>query len=79
MSKIRNVETMTLSRRSLLRGAAAGGAAFAVGGVFAPSIGRAAGPVKIGYVTPQSGPLAAFGEADKFVIDAVSKIAGSEV
>ena len=25
--------------------------------------------MKLGYVSPQTGPLAAFGEADKFVID----------
>ncbi|MEQ1735662.1 MAG: hypothetical protein ABL886_04580, partial [Rhodoglobus sp.] len=25
--------------------------------------------IRIGYVTPQTGPLAAFGEADSFVLD----------
>ena len=36
----------------------------------------AAGPrkVKIGYVTPLTGPLAPFGEADKFVIDGVREL-----
>ena len=29
--------------------------------------------VKIGYVTPRTGPLAAFGEADPFVIDGIHK------
>jgi len=28
--------------------------------------------IKIGYVTPQTGPLAPFGEADKYVVDAVT-------
>ena len=26
-------------------------------------------PIKLGYVSPQTGPLAAFAEADKFIID----------
>lgn len=36
--------------------------------VSAAAVGR---PIKIGYVSPQTGPLAAFGEADGFVIGAV--------
>jgi len=31
------------------------------------------GTVKIGYVTPQTGPLAPFGEADKFVVDQMNQ------
>ena len=54
---------MSLNRRELLQGAAAAAAA-----VVAPSI-RAADTLKIGYVSPQTGPLAPFGEADKWVID----------
>jgi branched-chain amino acid transport system substrate-binding protein len=30
--------------------------------------------IKIGYVTPQTGPLAAFGEADTFVIEALKPL-----
>jgi branched-chain amino acid transport system substrate-binding protein len=35
------------------------------------SLGRAwaADTLKIGYVSPQTGPLAAFGEADKWVVE----------
>ncbi len=62
-----------ISRRSLLKGAAAGAGAVAVGSLFAPAV-RAQSTVKIGYVTPQSGPLAAFAEADAFVIDTFNKI-----
>jgi len=29
-------------------------------------------PIRIGYVTPQTGPLALFGEADSYVLDAVA-------
>ena len=42
-------------------------AAAAASGFPAPAI-HAARTVKIGFVSPQSGPLAAFGEADRFVL-----------
>ena len=29
--------------------------------------------IKIGFVSPQTGPLAGFGEADKYVIDEMTK------
>ena len=54
---------MSFNRRQLLRGAAA-----AAAGIAAPAI-RAADTLKIGYVSPQTGPLAPFGEADKWVIE----------
>lgn len=37
------------------------------------SEGDAVRVIKIGYVTPQTGPLASFGEADSFVIDQVTE------
>ncbi len=49
--------------------ALAGGAAV----LAAPRIARAAETVKIGYVSPQTGPLAPFGEADSFILDGVRK------
>jgi branched-chain amino acid transport system substrate-binding protein len=83
--------TNLVSRRSLLSGAGALGLGF----VTAPLLsacsvnegsGKAGSAVKIGYVTPQTGPLAAFGEADNFVIGALQgvlqagvKIGGSSV
>ncbi len=36
-------------------------------------------PVKIGYVTPRSGPLAAFGEADAFVLATMASALGGNV
>jgi branched-chain amino acid transport system substrate-binding protein len=56
-----------LNRRVLMQGAAATGAALAAGPLFAPAV-RAAKTLKLGYVSPQTGPLAAFAEADHFVI-----------
>jgi branched-chain amino acid transport system substrate-binding protein len=59
--------TKGLSRRHFLKTSAATGAALATGAVFAPAV-HAAGPIKIGYVSPQTGPLAPFAEADDFII-----------
>src|SRR5262245_2450877 len=56
-----------LSRRALVKGAVASGAALAATPVFGPAM-YAAKTLKIGYVSPQTGPLAAFAEADNFVI-----------
>jgi branched-chain amino acid transport system substrate-binding protein len=62
-----SAEQSELSRRGFLR--LAGGAAVAAGalsfGVPAFAQGRR---IKIGYVSPQTGPLAPFGEADNFVL-----------
>ena len=64
---IRQHETRGLNRRKVIKGAAASGVAFAATGVFAPAV-HAAKTLKLGYVSPQTGPLAAFAEADNFVI-----------
>ena len=55
------------SRRGFLMGSAAAGATLAAGSLFAPAV-WAAKSIKLGYVSPQTGPLAPFGEADKFVV-----------
>ncbi|MFL6661934.1 MAG: ABC transporter substrate-binding protein [Rhizobacter sp.] len=54
---------MTLTRRQLIQGTAAFAAAGPVPLLWA------ADSIKIGYVSPQTGPLAPFGEADKWVIE----------
>lgn len=64
-----------LNRRTVLKGAAAGGAFAAAGSLFAPAI-HAQTPVRIGYVTPQSGPLAQFAEADDYVLDVMRGLIG---
>jgi branched-chain amino acid transport system substrate-binding protein len=56
-----------IDRRTLLKSTAATGAALATGTVAMPAIAQAR-PIKIGYVSPQTGPLAAFAEADNFII-----------
>ena len=55
---------MTVNRRTFVQRAAAAAAALS-----ASRLAYAADTIKIGYVSPQTGPLAPFGEADKWVID----------
>lgn len=54
---------MTITRRHFMQGAAAAALLTTTGVAFA------ADTIKIGYVSPQTGPLAPFGEADKWVIE----------
>ncbi len=58
-----------LTRRELLKTTAAGSAVALTSAFPMPAIAQNAA-IKLGYVSPQTGPLAAFGEADSFVIDA---------
>lgn len=60
---------MLLTRRKLIKAGAATGLTFAAGGLAAPSIAQGA-KIRLGYVSPQTGPLAAFAESDDFNINA---------
>jgi branched-chain amino acid transport system substrate-binding protein len=55
---------MTINRRTFVQGATAAAAAAGL-----PRLALAADTLKIGYVSPQTGPLAPFGEADKWVVE----------
>lgn len=57
-----------ITRRKLLKSTAATSLTFAASGLAAPSIAQGA-KIRLGYVSPQSGPLAAFSDADQFIID----------
>jgi branched-chain amino acid transport system substrate-binding protein len=61
------MEKFRTNRRMVLAGAAT--AAMAAG---LPKRGIGATKIKIGYVSPETGPLAPFGAADKFVIGALA-------
>ena len=56
------------TRRTFIKSSAAAGATFAASGVFAPAVRAQAKPIKLGYVSPQTGPLAPFAEADNFIL-----------
>jgi len=55
-------------RRDILRIIGATGAAVVLPGLAGVACTKEARTIKLGYVSPQTGPLAAFGEADTFVI-----------
>ena len=56
-----------IDRRTLIKYSAASGAVLAADAVRMPAIAQAK-TVRLGYVSPQTGPLAAFAEADNFII-----------
>ncbi|HUN95604.1 MAG TPA: ABC transporter substrate-binding protein [Bradyrhizobium sp.] len=63
-----------LTRRKLIKASGATVAATALfSGFPAPRV-RAAKPAKVGYVTPQTGPLAPFAEADNFIVGSVREV-----
>jgi len=62
-----------IDRRTLLKGTAASGAVVATG-IAAPAVAQAKA-IRLGYVSPQTGPLAAFAEADNFIIGNFKDIA----
>jgi branched-chain amino acid transport system substrate-binding protein len=59
---------MTMNRRQFTQSTAAIAASSAL------PLAHAADEVKIGYVSPQTGPLAPFGEADRWVIDQMKTV-----
>ena len=63
----RTSNSTRFNRRSFIKASAATGAVLAAGSAFAPAA-HAAKSIRLGYVSPQTGPLAAFAEADNFVI-----------
>ncbi len=58
-----------LTRRKFLRTSAATGLTLAASGLAAPAIAQGA-KIRLGYVSPQSGPLAGFAESDAYNINA---------
>jgi branched-chain amino acid transport system substrate-binding protein len=67
-------EDNVVTRRRFIHRVSAGVAATAL--LPLPARAQAKRAIKIGYVSPQTGPLAGFGEADSFVIGGVRKALG---
>ncbi len=66
-------------RRKILKLAAAGGAS-AIASPWTFQSSRAASKtIKIGMITPETGPIAAFGEPSKWVAEGVSKALGDGI
>jgi branched-chain amino acid transport system substrate-binding protein len=69
------IDVERIDRRRLLRRAAAAGAAAGLAPYVATNRAFAASrTIKIGYVTPRTGPLAPFGAADSFSINQIGKV-----
>lgn len=66
-----------ITRRTLLKNTALVSAAAATSGLAMPAIAQGA-RIKLGYVSPQSGPLAAFAEADNFILSNFASSAVAE-
>ncbi|WP_238010575.1 ABC transporter substrate-binding protein [Dactylosporangium sp. AC04546] len=69
-------DTPTISRRALLRTAALGGAGFALSachGLAEEDSTTAGSTLKIGFVSPRTGPAAGFGEPDSYVLSLARK------
>lgn len=68
---------LTTTRRTFLTGTAA---VLAAPAILRSTRAYAQNPtIKVGHVSPQTGPLASFGEADSYVLDAVSQMFGAGV
>jgi len=65
---------MNITKRDFMKGAAATGLLAGASGLPLPAL-SAGGAIKLGYVSPQTGPLAAFAEADGYIIDGFKKAA----
>ncbi len=57
-----------ITRRRLLKSAASSGLVLGASGLAMPAIAQNA-PIRIGYVSPQTGPLAGFAEADAYTLN----------
>ncbi len=62
-----------ISRRKLLKTSAASGLVVGVSGLAMPAIAQPRA-VRVGYVSPQTGPLAGFAEADSFTLDMFNRV-----
>jgi branched-chain amino acid transport system substrate-binding protein len=65
---------MIINRRTFIKQTAATGALIGTSGLAMPAIAQNAA-IKLGYVSPQTGPLAGFAEADKYILEGLAKAA----
>ena len=71
--KTKNTKINEFNRRMFIKYGTGAAVVAASVGLPAPAVHSARKPVKIGFVSPQTGPLAAFGEADRFVLADANK------
>ncbi|MCU0903175.1 MAG: ABC transporter substrate-binding protein [Tabrizicola sp.] len=66
-----------ITRHGLVRSTAAFGLVLSAPGLFPPDVAQGA-KIKVGYVSPQTGPLVAFAEADAFILKGFAKVASEK-
>ncbi len=71
-----HAEPPGIGRRELLGMAGAAAAALALP---APALAAGSGEVRVGFISPLTGPLAGFGQSDPFVIDLVRRKTGGRL
>jgi len=69
----------SLNRRQILKAGAAVGAVGAAAAIGFPRVARAAKTLKIGYVSPKTGPLALFADSDEFNVKTVLDAVGGKI
>lgn len=69
--EIRSAIRRSLSRRQFIAASAAGGAVLALGGRAA--FAQAGDTLKVGFISPRTGPLAGFGQTDGYVLELARK------
>ena len=62
-----------LSRREFVKQAAVGAGSLAFAGSISTALAQAADVIKIGFVSPRTGPLGGFGEGDPYVLGLARK------
>jgi branched-chain amino acid transport system substrate-binding protein len=66
-------DVVGVSRRDFVKRAAAGAGGFALAGHVSSVFAQASDTIKIGFVSPRTGPLGGFGESDPYVLDLARK------
>ena len=66
--------TVNAARRGVIRASAGALGAAAMAGLGPLAFAQTGRKIKIGYVTPQTGPLAGFGEVDRFVLAGINHL-----
>ncbi|MFV2037713.1 MAG: ABC transporter substrate-binding protein, partial [Paracoccaceae bacterium] len=74
---IRTIRGNSMSRRSFVKTGAAAGATLALG--VGRGFAQSTNTLKVGFVTPQSGPLAGFGQSDDYVLSVARKALASGI
>src|ERR1700677_395968 len=68
-----DIAAASVSRRDFVKRAAAGAGGLALAGTMSSAFAQAGDVIKIGFVSPRTGPLGGFGEGDPYVLGLARK------